>query len=140
MSHIRQRRKKVATCSFCGKPGHTAFRCGKRALERARRPPKEQTPIKMRKPLSPRGRLHKQWELTKRTWFKNHPPSHAGYYQCALQISPDCHRVMRRYHTTLDHIIPRSKRPDLSFTQSNLQPACWPCNELKGSKIIDVSV
>ena len=35
---------------------------------------------------------------------------------------------------TLDHKIPRSAAPHLRYVDANIQPACWPCNTLKGSK------
>jgi 5-methylcytosine-specific restriction endonuclease McrA len=36
--------------------------------------------------------------------------------------------------TCVDHIIPRSLRPDLEMTRSNLASACKPCNDLKGDR------
>jgi 5-methylcytosine-specific restriction protein A len=36
--------------------------------------------------------------------------------------------------TEVDHIIPRSRRPDLGFVWSNLQSACQPCNAAKGDR------
>lgn len=45
------------------------------------------------------------------------------------QIRTHCNGALA---TTVDHIIPRSKRPDLCLVWSNLQSACKDCNEAKG--------
>jgi len=68
---------------------------------------------------------------TRRLWFKNHPDE---WFKCSLQIVPECPRWTRREETTLDHKLSRTHRPDLRIDQENLQPACWPCNEKKGSR------
>lgn len=38
--------------------------------------------------------------------------------------------------TEVDHILPRSRRPDLCFVWSNLQSACEACNAAKGDREI----
>jgi len=38
---------------------------------------------------------------------------------------------------TLDHIIPRRRRPDLRYEPSNLKACCFNCNSAKGSKVYD---
>lgn len=35
---------------------------------------------------------------------------------------------------TVDHLIPRSKAPQLSKAKNNLQVACWHCNSKKAAK------
>lgn len=39
-----------------------------------------------------------------------------------------------RTSTTADHIIPRSKRPDLTMVRSNLRGACAHCNYSRGNR------
>lgn len=74
------------------------------------------------------------WAKARKLWFKNNPPNHEGYYICYL-----CNYWVPAKEITLDHIIPRSARPDLRYEQSNLAPACWSCNSEKGSKHLPVT-
>jgi len=73
-----------------------------------------------------------QWVAFRRTWKKKHPPNDEGFYECWL-----CGKWVLPNEITLDHVIPRSRRPDLVFEETNIKPACWTCNTLKGSKVID---
>lgn len=68
------------------------------------------------------------WAKARKIWIKNNPPSHQGYYECTY-----CHKWVPADEITIDHIWPRSARPDLRYVQSNLVPACWSCNGNKGS-------
>jgi 5-methylcytosine-specific restriction endonuclease McrA len=36
---------------------------------------------------------------------------------------------------TLDHVLPRSKFPDLTWALENLTPACYRCNRSKGDRL-----
>lgn len=36
----------------------------------------------------------------------------------------------------IDHILPRSKFPELQLDADNLRVLCWPCNKAKNTKII----
>lgn len=38
---------------------------------------------------------------------------------------------------TLDHVKPKSKHHNLRHDQDNLVPACWKCNEDKGTKELE---
>jgi hypothetical protein len=40
--------------------------------------------------------------------------------------------------TTLDHVIPRSRAPELRYDPNNLRPCCWTCNSKKGSRVYEV--
>lgn len=66
------------------------------------------------------------WQKTRRKWFKENS---SEFYTCYL-----CFRFLLPEETTLDHVIPRSARPDLRYELSNLEPCCWECNYKKGSK------
>lgn len=86
------------------------------------------TPKQKKQPKSIRqtGKVAKEWEKTKREWFKLHP---AEFYICYL-----CGMIKPKSEITLDHVLPRSARPDLRNNLDNLKPACWTCNSIKGSK------
>jgi len=44
-----------------------------------------------------------------------------------------CHKWVHIDDMELDHIISRSRRPDLRYVLSNLAPSCHDCNTEKGS-------
>lgn len=106
-------------CKFCGALGHIAFTCRK----------KPKKPLKVAKKLKPRGKYGQQWIVTRETWFKKNP---AEFYICYL-----CGKRMTPAETTLDHVKSRSRHPELRFNLENLRPACWSCQEVKGSKDLD---
>ena len=37
----------------------------------------------------------------------------------------------------VDHILPRSKFPELALDRANLRPLCWPCNRRKNTKVLE---
>jgi 5-methylcytosine-specific restriction endonuclease McrA len=80
--------------------------------------------------MAANGMSNRIWERTRQKWFKENPPNFEGYYVCYL-----CEKWVSVKEITLDHVIPRSRRPDLKYEMSNLQPACWDCNYIKGSKV-----
>lgn len=69
------------------------------------------------------------WAKTRKQWVKENPGNHQGYWECYL-----CDKWVTLDNLTVDHVIPRSNRPDLRYEQSNLKPCCWECNTEKGSK------
>lgn len=79
-------------------------------------------------PLRRLGPVGKQWLQVRKAWVKLHPPNHQGYYICAL-----CGRWVPEKVMELDHIVPRSRAPELRFVLENLQPTCHACNTTKGS-------
>jgi 5-methylcytosine-specific restriction endonuclease McrA len=113
----------VKPCKYCGGYSHLSWKCPQKAI-------KERARVQRLK----KGKVGKQWEKTRETWFKRNPQD---YYTCYLQISPSCERVMLKERTTLDHIKSRSRHPELRFVLSNLAPSCWPCNLNKGSKDLE---
>lgn len=48
-------------------------------------------------------------------------------YQCQLRYDGICQGTA----TTVDHIIPVAKRPDLAHDPSNWRGSCQPCNQHK---------
>jgi 5-methylcytosine-specific restriction endonuclease McrA len=82
----------------------------------------------MAKELSYRGKVYTSWSAAKRAWHKQNPPNFQGYYICHY-----CGVWIERKATSLDHLIARSRAPELRFELSNLVPACISCNTTKGS-------
>lgn len=72
------------------------------------------------------------WKKTRGEWISQNPANHEGYYVCYL-----CRKWIPRGEITVDHIIPRSRASHLRYDFSNLAPACWECNNEKGSKVYD---
>lgn len=74
------------------------------------------------------GRKGKLWLKTRREWVKLNSPNFQGYYTCHI-----CGRWVHEKDLTLDHVVARSKRPDLVNDLDNLKPAHYVCNSVKGS-------
>ena len=109
---------KSKPCKTCGNAWHTKAFCPRN-----------------RKPIKKYGKQGARWLAYRDDWIKRHPADPAtGRWYCALRISPNCHHTMTVKNLTLDHKIPRSAAPHLRYVDANIQPACWPCNTLKGSK------
>lgn len=106
-------------CKFCGLEGHTKTFCYVR--------PKN--PNLKRKAIRMIGKHGQKWLRTRAEWFKDNP---AEFYVCYL-----CGDTLKPRETTLDHVIPRSRRPDLRYDFSNLRPCCFRCNSKKGSRTVD---
>lgn len=111
-------------CGWCRSEEHTSFYCRL----------KKRKPIAVKTGIKGAGKITKQWLKTRDTWFNRNP---SEFYDCYLRISPDCWGSMKKEHTTLDHIKSRTRHPELRFTMSNLAPACYPCNKLKGSRDLE---
>lgn len=75
------------------------------------------------------GRIARQWINFRKDWIESHPPDNGYYYTCAI-----CFRPVHIDDVTLDHIEPRSSRPELRFVEENIQPTHYFCNTEKGSK------
>ena len=109
---------KSKPCKTCGNTWHTKAFCPRN-----------------RKPIKKYGKQGARWLAYRDDWIKRHPADPTtGRWYCALRISPNCHHTMTVKNLTLDHKIPRSAAPHLRYVDSNIQPACWPCNTQKGSK------
>lgn len=109
----------VKACKYCGLNNHYPFRC--------RNNPKKPQPI------SRYGKVQKKFTDHRNYWIKRHGGEGATWV-CYLQVSPQCPRELTIETLTLDHVEPRSRRPDLRNEDSNLKPACSFCNILKGSR------
>jgi 5-methylcytosine-specific restriction endonuclease McrA len=100
-------------CSFCDSEDHTVFYC----------------PAKPKKAINPRGKYAQRMEFVRAEWYRTHPPDHQGYYYCYL-----CGKAITKAQTELDHVLSRSRHPELRFELSNLRPSCHECNSEKGSR------
>ncbi len=73
------------------------------------------------------------WKVTRKEFLELNPPNHEGYYECHW-----CHKWVHYTEITVDHVIPRSRAPQLRYEHSNLVVCCGQCNIEKGSVIWDV--
>ncbi len=106
---------KTPLCRLCDGEGHYAFQCPKKAKR----------PLISTKKLKQNGKHNYEWQKTKRKWYKK---NHSDSYTCHI-----CGKHLTREETTLDHIKSRGRAPELRYEPSNIAPACWPCNQNKGS-------
>ena len=81
------------------------------------------------------GEKYKKWISFRKKWIKDNPPYDNGCYICGI-----CGRWCMYNEVELDHIVSRSRRPDLVFDPSNIQPAHHLCNSMKGSSYIEPAV
>ena len=100
-------------CSYCDSEEHTLFYC----------------PTKPKSAINPKGKYGQRMDMVRREWYRQNPPDHSGYYYCYL-----CGKAITRSQTELDHVIARSRAPELRFELNNLKPSCHDCNQEKGSK------
>lgn len=118
-------------CRYCGNLGHWPYQCFKK--------PK---PTKAK--LYQAGKITKQWLLTRKAWFRKNPPEQYPYphYICYLPGHGEWLRPPSYLAgldnpltevVTLDHVLSRSRHPELRFTLSNLKPCCFDGNQEKGS-------
>lgn len=122
---------KPKPCKICGKLGHYAYQC--RLNLNPRKPIK-----RSRKPI--RSESAKNYIARVKTyheWMKLNPPDNTGHWDCYLQISQLCLKRVTVETLTLEHVIPRSKRPDLKFDVTNIRPSCSFCNKLKSSQTLE---
>jgi len=111
--------KPLKQCKWCGdeQPSHYAYQC----FDHPKRGIKAH--------VSKGGtKHHLTWQRYRRKWFRENPQD---YYVCYL-----CNKSLMPYETTLDHVIPRSRAPELRYEFSNLKPCCYTCNSDKGSKVL----
>lgn len=119
-------------CRNCGEP-FTQFnklqtKCGKCAYNLHAKP---------RKAMKRLGKVGKQWLEDRAVWVTNNPPNHEGYWECYLRISPRCLGWIDVDQLNVEHVKGRKRHPEERRNQSNLKPACGPCNELKGSRDLE---
>lgn len=114
-------------CKHCGQMGHYPYQCfanPKKALKRT--------------PLKKVGKQTKQWFITRATWIrKNPPPIEGRYWECYLRIHDWCPVRIDITQLTLDHVVARTRDHSKKFALDNLRPACYYCNEKKGSRSLD---
>lgn len=105
------------TCKYCGGIGHTQAFCFRK--------PRKHMIKKI--PLRKVGKLGKQWQVTRATWFRKHALRAGEEYHCYI-----CERPIGD-HPQLDHIQSRVRHPELRFNLDNLAPICEYDNRMKSS-------
>jgi len=83
---------------------------------------------KPKKPIKRMGKVAKAWVEHRHKWIQKNA-TQSGTWNCHY-----CGTLLTIDSLTLDHVIPRSARPDLRFEDSNLVPSCFSCNSKKGSR------
>lgn len=153
---IQRWNQKLPKCTYCLEDTHTAFKCQKKAQDKlgtygnarvassfgGKRKAMKASPIERktaltqsRKPMKQMSaKYDKLWRATRKEWYETNLPDVHGYWQCYLQISPECSITVDRSTINLEHVLSKVRHPELRFVVSNLRPACHPCNKLKGSK------
>lgn len=106
-------------CKICQSPDHTQFYCSQKP-----RPQLKATSLRRGTKKLGNGKVALLWQATRKTWLTLHKPPYTCHY-CGFPLTVKT--------VTLDHLISRSRRPDLRYELSNLVPACWNCNKMKGS-------
>lgn len=75
----------------------------------------------MPKYIKRRGRVTREWERTRRAWFRENPPDYRGFWQCGI-----CGRPVDS--PDLDHIKGRGSHPELRNDLANLRPVHRSCH------------
>lgn len=154
---------KQKPCTYCTEYGHTAWKCSKKP----RKPMQSNSSFKVhcqhcdsdkhtkgscperpskkdlakvdaktgRYPdvtLRRVGKYGERWAATRTKWHRLNKPNHQGYFQCHI-----CRGMVLATEMELDHVISRTRAPELRFELSNLKPSHSKCNRDKGSKNID---
>lgn len=124
---IKRSAIKPKPCKLCGKMGHSKMNCFLNA----------KPPIKVRVKSNTRktairkiGKKTKKWLIVRAAYLATLTPDENNCVECGI-----CHKPVNMKVVTVDHIIPRSKRPDLEYEPSNFQPAHYKCNKDKGSTV-----
>ena len=94
---------------------------------------KPRKPLANKKAINRIGKVGAENQEIRRAWIQLNPPP----YQCYLVISPDCLRYLDIDTVTLEHVIPKSRGRQYARDFSNIRPACYACNSLKGSRSLE---
>lgn len=68
-----------------------------------------------------RGKKAKEWDRTKREWYKQNPPDYRGYWTCGVCGQPVD-------NPDLDHIKKKGSHPELRNNLDNLRPVHRSCH------------
>lgn len=126
---VKREKNKPRPCNYCKVPGHYPYQCSSNPYLKKYgwRGSKGYDNPKAIKSLKKRGKQYINWVRTRREWFINNPAESYICYLCGKYLLPN--------ETTLDHVLPRSRNPELRYKFSNLKPCCYDCNIKKGSKV-----
>lgn len=110
-------------CKYCGDPNHSSITCFKKPRRRIRK-----------ESIKAKTERQKFQDIL----FKTYPPDENGNWQCYLNISPYCFKVLNKDNLIWEHVKPRATHPHLKYVVSNIKPSCEPCNVLKSGKSLEV--
>lgn len=79
-----------------------------------------------------KGKNYDKWQKVRSDFLAANPPNHEGYYTCYL-----CRQWIPAEEITVDHVVPRSRAPNLRYDFSNFAFCCGSCNAAKGSKVVN---
>lgn len=116
---------RIKACSYCGGENHSSLTCFKKRI-RDYKISKKMAPLRRESKASTDKRA-----ILSNTFFANNPPDSRGGYTCYLQINRNCPKWVSKKHVTLEHVLPRSKYPEVKWNVLNIKPACSFCNQTK---------
>ena len=122
---IQRWNEKLPVCAYCLKPGHTAWKCPKKAKDKG-----VYNGLKVsssfggqRKPMKRIGKQGRKYQDFRNTVA--YPYLIARYGEkCA-----DC--GAKEVQLDVDHILKRGSHPELKYELTNLQLLCRPCHDRK---------
>lgn len=113
-------------CTFCESSEHTQFYCHR----------KPRNTLSQTKPMNKVGKVTQQWFNLRREWIAKYGSEDHHCHYCNVLLSDNQFLIDDglAMKLTLDHLVPRSRKPSKRFQFSNLVPACLPCNTDKSSR------
>lgn len=119
-------------CSICNSIGHTKTFCWQN--------PKTQIRVqKIKKQYNKlqNNKFYQKDRSFRRKWIELNPPDKYGFWTCYLQIHSLCPGRVDYDMLTIEHVIPRGRGVEYRWDLDNVRPACFYCNQLKGSRTLE---
>lgn len=99
-------------------------------------PPKVERPPKEKPEIRPKLRKRRR-PLSKSRLFLRSQEWRDLRAVVLLEMGRKCVQCGATEAIQVDHILPRSKFPELALDRANLRPLCWPCNRRKNTKVVE---
>lgn len=111
------------SCSICGSDYHSSVTC----FQKRRKPIKSKSDKTATKDLAFKG-----------AWLQANPGDiERGKWECYLQISELCPKILTIETLTREHVKPKGTNKSLKYQISNVRPACTWCNAIKSSRTLE---